>query len=347
VLSSIQLGLFVGFRRATSDLIAHSGADVWVRSAGVTHLESGVRFDDHKRYDVLAVPGVAEAQSHIVGFGQWQRPDGAEEGVLVIGLERHGTLGLPWNLVEGSIARLDEPDAVIVDDLYKAKLGITRVGEVFEIRGVRVRVVGFTHGIRSFTTAPPVFTTIDNARRFLGFRPTDTLYVLVKGKPGVPAEQLAADIKARVRDVDAVPTDAWRSAQESYWMFGTGAGISVLIAAGLGLLVGVVVVAQTIYAATIDHIREYGTLKAMGATNGYLFRVIITQAVISALIGGVLGVGIGLTAAHASQAGTTAIIVPSLLAASLLALTVLMCIVASLVSINTVVRLDPAIVFKG
>ena len=130
-------------------------------------------------------------------------------------------------------------------------------------------------------------------------------------------------------------------------MFGTGAGITVLIAAGLGLLVGVVVVAQTIYAATLDHIREYGTLKAMGATNGYLLRVIISQAVISALIGGVLGVAIGSTAAHISQQGTTAIIIPQLLASSLLGVTVLMCIIASLVSINKVVRLDPAIVFKG
>jgi putative ABC transport system permease protein len=347
VLSSIQLGLFVGFRRATSDLIAHSGADVWVRSSGVTHLESGVRFDDHKRYEILAVPGVADAQSHIVGFGQWKRPDGADEGVLVIGLERRGVLGQPWNLVEGSIARLDERDAVIVDELYKKKLGISRVGEVFEIRGVRARVVGFTRGIRSFTTAPPVFTTIDNARRFLGFQNDETLYVLVKAKPGVQPEAVAQAINTRVRDVEATPTDAWRIRQESYWMFGTGAGVTVLIAAGLGLLVGVVVVAQTIYAATIDHIREYGTLKAMGATNAYLLRVIITQAIISALVGGILGVSIGLTAAHASQSGTTAIIVPAALAGALLGLTVLMCVIASLVSINKVVRLDPAIVFKG
>jgi putative ABC transport system permease protein len=347
VLSAIQLGLFVGFRRATSDVIAHSGADVWVRSAGVTHLESAVAFSDHKRYEILAVPGVADAQSHIVAFGQWKRPDGADEGVLVIGLDRRAVLGRPWNLVEGSIARLDEPDAVIVDELYKTKLGIARVGDRFEIRGVRVRVVGFTRGIRSFTTAPPVFTTIDHARRLLGLADDRTLYVLVTTAPGQSPASVAAAIRARVSDVDAQPTEVWQRAQESYWMFGTGAGVTVLIAAGLGLLVGVVVVAQTIYSATVDHIREYGTLKAMGATNRYLLRVIITQAVISAAIGGSIGVGIGLLAARLSEAGTTAIIVPAPLALALLALTVLMCVVASLVSINTVVRLDPAMVFKG
>ena len=135
--------------------------------------------------------------------------------------------------------------------------------------------------------------------------------MLVKTAPGAAAADVARAIEAQVSDVDAVTTDEWRVAQECYWMFGTGAGITVLIAAALGLLVGIVVVAQTIYAATVDHIREYGTLKAMGATNAYLLRVIVTQAIISALIGGVLGIGIGLTAAHGSQSGTTAIIVPA------------------------------------
>lgn len=347
VLSSIQLGLFVGFRRATSDLIRFSGADIWVRSAGVTHLETPVAFSDAKRYEVLAVPGVADAQAHIVNFAQWKKPAGGDEGILVIGLERRAAMGRPWNIVEGSIDRLSEPDAVIVDELYKQKLGITRVGERFEIRGVRVRVVGFTRGIRSFTTAPPVFTTIDNARRFLRLPADQTLYVLVKTAPGAVAADVAREIEARVSDVSAATTDEWRVAQEGYWMFGTGAGITVLIAAALGLLVGIVVVAQTIYAATVDHIREYGTLKAMGATNAYLLRVIVTQAIISALIGGALGIGIGLTAAQGSQSGTTAIIVPLPLAASLLGLTVVMCAIASLVSINKVVRLDPAMVFKG
>ena len=130
-------------------------------------------------------------------------------------------------------------------------------------------------------------------------------------------------------------------------MFGTGAGITVLIAAGLGLLVGVVVVAQTIYAATVDHIREYGTLKAMGATNRYLYAVILRQALTSGLIGFGAGIVIALSVASASLKGTTAILVPTPLAGALFALTMAMCAAASIVSINKVTRLDPAMVFKG
>jgi putative ABC transport system permease protein len=130
-------------------------------------------------------------------------------------------------------------------------------------------------------------------------------------------------------------------------MFGTGAGITVLIAAGLGLLVGVVVVAQTIYAATVDHIKEYGTLKAMGATNAYLYRVILQQAALSAVAGYGIGILIAATVAQASLAGTTAIILEAPLAARSSLLTMVMCLGASIVSINKVTRIDPAMVFKG
>lgn len=347
VLSAIQLGLFVGFTRATSDVIRHSGADVWVMSRGVGNLENGVEIPEVRAYQVQAVDGVATVQSHLVAFGNWKRPDGAQEGCLLIGLELGGVMGQPWNLVAGSLADLARPDAVIVDELYRDKLGVTHLGQVLEIRGHRVRVVGFTRGIRTFTTAPPVFTSVERAQDYAGLRSDQAMYLLVKGTPGVDPEALAARIEATVPDVTALSTTAWSQKQQDYWMFGTGAGITVLIAAGLGLLVGVVVVAQTIYAATVDHIREYGTLKAMGATNGYIYRVIIRQATISGVIGYAIAIAIATVVSRGSLAGTTAIIIPAPLAVGLFALTMGMCIGASMVSINKVTRIDPAMVFKG
>ncbi len=347
VLSAIQLGLFVGFTRATADVIAQSGADVWVMSRGVANLENGVPFPESRGYRVRAVPGVAAVQEHVVAFSDWKRPDGAEEGCLVIGVDLAGTMGRPWNLVAGSVADLERPDAVIVDELYRDKLGVTHLGQTLEMRGRRVRVVGFTRGIRTFTTAPPVFASYARAQAHAGVAPGQAVFLLVKAADGVTPADLAARIEATVPDVSALTTDAWRRRQQDYWMFGTGAGITVLIAAGLGLLVGVVVVAQTIYAATVDHIREYGTLKAMGATNGYIYRVIVRQAVISGLVGYALAIAIALAVSRASLAGTTAIIIPAPLAAALLVLTLGMCVGASIVSINKVTRIDPAMVFKG
>ena len=347
LLSAIQLGLFVGFTRATSEVITHSGADVWIRSRGVTHLETAAPFLERRRHQVLQVPGVASADPHIVRFGNWTRPDGAIEGILLVGLDLESGIGRPWRLVRGRVEDLEQADAVIVDELYAAKLGITAIGDTAEIQGVRARVVGFTRGIRSFTTAPPVFTRHAQAQRYLGLPADQTMYLLVRGTAGADAAALARRIEAAVPDVTAQTTADWRAAQQYYWMFGTGAGVTVLIAAGLGLLVGVVVVAQTIYAATVDHIREFGTLKAMGATNGYIYRVIVEQAVISAVAGYAIGMSLALALAALSQRGTTAIILPWPLTAGLFGLTVGMCVLASIVSINKVTRLDPAMVFKG
>lgn len=347
VLASIQLGLFVGFTRATSDIISHSNADVWIKSAGVPNMENGEPFSERKLYQARSVPGVERAEKMIIQFGNWKRPDGAVEGCLLIGFNTRQEMGAPWNLVAGNLDDLERPDAVIIDELYKEKLGVTGLGQSVEIRGHRARVVGFTRGIRSFTTSPPVFTSFKNAQNYFGVREDDTVYILIRAARGVAPATLARDIAARVSDVDALTTEEWSRRQQFYWMFGTGAGVTVLIAAALGVLVGVVVVAQTIYSATVDHLREYGTLKAMGATNLYIYKVIIKQAVISAIIGYAIGMTIALVVAYVSQQGTTAVILPWPLVAGLFALTVTMCTAASLVSINKVTRLDPAMVFKG
>jgi putative ABC transport system permease protein len=347
VLSAVQLGLFVGFQRATSDVIRHAGADLWILSAGVTHLETGVPFSERKLYDVVATPGIAVAQKHVVRFGQWKKPDGGQETVMVVGVDLAGTMGRPWALVAGSTDRLAEPDAVIVDELYLRKLGISGIGDTAEIGGHRARVVGLTRGIRTFTTAPPVFASFKHSQDYSGVAEDQTMYVLARVALGHDPAEVAARLRHRLTDVEVSTAEDWRAGQEAYWMFGTGAGITVLIAAGLGLLVGVVVVAQTIYAATVDHIREYGTLKAMGATNAYLYRVILQQAALSAVAGYGIGIGIALVASKASLAGTTAIILEPPLAAALFALTLVMCLGASVVSINKVTRIDPAMVFKG
>ncbi|MFN8003058.1 MAG: ABC transporter permease [Acidobacteriota bacterium] len=347
VLTAVQLGLFFGFVRATSDLIDHSQADLWITSHGVTHIETAVPFPEQKLYQVLATPGVTAVEKHIVGFGQWKTPRGGEEGILLVGFNLENPLGGPWNLVAGKEEDLKEPDAVMVDELYREKLGITHLGQTVEIRGRRARVVGFTRGIRTFTTSPAVFTSFKNAQGYAGLREDQTFYLLVKAAPGVSPVALKQAIASRVSDVDVYTRAEFSRKQSFYWMFGTGAGVTVLIAAALGLLVGIVVVAQTIYASTMDHIREYGTLKAMGASNSYLYRVIIKQAAISGLIGYVIGMSMSLFVSRASMQGTTAIILPPLIIAALLVLTLLMCIGASLVSINKVTRLDPAMVFRG
>src|ERR1700733_13770275 len=166
VLIVVGLGLFVGFTVTTSSIIDKSNVDLWVVSKHTPYIEQGSAFSERKLYQVLATPGVASAEKYIVRFAQWKTPDGAEESVQAVGFHPYSGVGGPGNVVAGNLADLKTPDAVMVDELYKKKLGVTKVGEVFEINGRRARVVGFTRGIRAFTTTPYVFTSFKNAQGF-------------------------------------------------------------------------------------------------------------------------------------------------------------------------------------
>ena len=349
VLIVIQFGLFLGFATTTSNNIDHSNADLWIVFHGVTYFDTGRMFSERKFYEVLATPGVQQAEKYIQNFANWKKPDGGMENIQVIGFHPGSGLGEPWNLVAGDVLDVKQEDGVIIDELYKEKLGVSKIGDRVEIGDHRARVVGFTRGIRSFTTSPFVYTSFKNSLDYTRpeAREDQLAYILVKAAPGVSPEQLKRDLRARVTDVDIYTRDEFSRRTRFYWMFTTGAGLAVLTAALMGLVVGIAVVAQTIYAATMDHIREYGTLKAMGATNGYLYRVLIEQAVWSA----VLGYGLAMLISHfivqASEKGGALILMPLSMKFGMLFLAVLMCITAALVSINKVTRIDPAMVFRG
>ncbi len=347
VLILLQGGLFLGFATTTTSLVENSGVDLWVTSKHVPYVELGAPFNERKLYQVRAIPGVEHADKFINRWTEWKRPDGRRESVQIVGFNTETKFGGPWNLSQGSVDDLKIPDGIIVDEFYKDKLGVKNIGETFEIAGRRARVVGFTNGIRAFTTSPYIFTTFKRAQDFARVGADETVYILVKVAPGTSVEQVRSDILARVKDVEVYTSSQFASMTRNYWLFTTGAGVGVLIAAALGLVVGFVVVAQTIYATTMDHLREFGTLKAMGAPNSYVYKVIMQQAAISALIGFVLGAILAIPVVRGAQQGGAAIDVPWQMILASFFLTVLMCMGASFVSINKVTRLDPAMVFKN
>jgi len=349
VLIIVQFGLFLGFTTTTSNNIDHSQADLWIVFHGVGYFDTGRMFSERKYYDVLATPGVQQAEKYIQNFAYWKKPDGGVENVQVIGFHPDSGLGEPWNMVQGNPHDVKLEDGVIVDELYKEKLGVAKLGDRVEIGDHRARVVGFTRGIRSFTTSPFVYTSFKNALNYTRpeAREDQLTYILVKVAPGNSVGEVQENLRQRLTDVDIYTREEFSRRTRFYWMFTTGAGLAVLTAALMGLIVGIAVVAQTIYAATMDHIREYGTLKAMGATNGYLYRVLVEQAVWSA----VLGYGFALIVAHfiveGSEKGGALILMPFSMKIGMFFLAIFMCIAAALVSVNKVTRLDPAMVFKG
>jgi putative ABC transport system permease protein len=347
VLMVVQLGLFLGFARTTSNIIDHSGADLWIASKGVPYFDVAAIMPERKFYQVMAVPGVAKAEKLIVRFSTWKKPRGGEETIEVVGFNPDTRAGGPWDLESGDIEDLRQPDTVLIDESYRDKLGVSAGNELVEINGRRARVVGFTRGIRSFTTAPFVFTSFKNALNYARLGEDQMIYVLAWAVQGGDIQALKRTVAAQVSGIDVYTTAEFSRKTRYYWMFTTGAGIALLVAALMGFVVGIVVVAQTIYAATLDHLREFGTLKAMGASNTYVCLVIVKQACLSAALGYVPGIAIGFAAVRLGQWSGAPILLPWELAAGLFVLAFVMCIGASLISINKAMHIDPALVLKS
>lgn len=346
VLMGAQLALLIGFARTASTLVNHADADLWVVPLGTTNADIAGRLPLRRRHEALSVPGVASVDEYMVQFAFWRKPDGGSESVIVTGFPLASGRGGPWAMAAGSVADLHVADGVIIDRLYRDKLGVHELGQVVEINSQRARVVGFTDGIRTFTQSPFVFTTHARAQRYTRFPDDQTTYLLVKLQPGADIDQVRRALAARLPWVEVLTRGEFAHRAQRYWLVTTGAGAALLLAAALGLVVGIVIVGQTLYASTLDRLAEYATLRAIGADRGYLNRVIVKQATLSAVLGFAIGIlATGLLVLH-SRTGNVAMALPPWSLLLLAALTLFMCLAGALVSIRRITRIDPTMVFQ-
>jgi putative ABC transport system permease protein len=288
---------------------------------------------------------VAEAAPLVIGYAQWRLPGGTTTPVFIVGSELR-ELGLhPWNLVAGRMDDLSIPGAVAIDQSYFARLGVTGTGETAEIRDQKVQVVAVTKGIRSFTTTPYVFTELDRARAYTGTSLNKASYLVVRVSPDADAYAVRQELRASLPNVEVLTASEFRSRSRSFWLFGTGAGAALFAGALLGMIVGTVIVAQTLYSSTKDHINEFATLRAIGSSGMYIHKVIIFQALLSAVIGFSIASGIGWVIVRATANSALPVIMTPTLIAGLFALTVAMCVLSAVAAIVQVMRIDPAMVF--
>ena len=345
VLVTVQLGLYLGFGRTVTTMVDHASADLWVMPVGTKCFEDPSLLDERKRFQALSINGVAQAISVVIGFADWQIPAGGTTPVFIVGSDLRAGGLLPWNLIEGSLEALAIPGAVAVDRSYFKRLGISGIGSTAEIREQKVEVRAVTKGIRSFTTTPYVFTTADRARAYTGVSPSKITYLLVRVAPGVDVDSVRRRLKDNLADVDVLTPIEFRDRSRSFWLFDTGAGFALFAGALLGMIVGTVIVAQTLYSSTKDHLNEFATLRAMGSSRIYIHKVIICQALISAVIGFCLAAVIGLGVVAATADTALPIVMTPGLTLGLFAATVVMCVISAIAAIVQVTRIDPAMVF--
>lgn len=347
LLITIQLGVYLAFRSNVSVLIDHTQADIWITARGLENFDFGRPFSEKKVYEVEEAPGVEWAEKYLLSFGYWKTPGGSQETVQLVGFDPETMVGAPWSIEKGNPQDAKYFNSIFYDEAESNRLGNLPIGSETEINNHRVRVAGIVRGARSFIQSPYVFTSFKNALNLSFVTKGNTVYVLVKVAPGYSVQQVKRRIRETVKDVDVYTSGEFSKKTQDYWMINTGTGVALLAVALMGVVIGTVIVANTIYTSTTEHLKEFGTLKAIGASNWDLYAIIIEQALINSIIGFAVGMALSYGAVQAMQRGHLPILLPIPVIAGIFVLTVMMCLWSSLLSIYKVTRIDPALVFKS
>lgn len=345
-LALIQLGLYRGFRENASVVVDHSEGEVWVCAEFHRNFDFPRPLNETHLAKVRATPGVAWAAPMLIVFGHWKLAEGSTQTVEVVGFDAAQRVGGPWRMKSGLPEDLAPPACVSVDVTAAGQLPEVGLGSEAEVNGIRVKVTAITEEIRSFQGNPIVFANLDTARA-IGRLDSDAIHYAIAGlAPGAEASAVLPRLTS-IEHVEAYTRRDFSLKAQMYWLRSTGAGMALAFAAFMGLLVGVVVAGQVLYTSTLEHLREWGTLKAIGATNSQVTLAIVAQAIswalpAHAIAGGLLWVSMQVISGKGLR--------PSLDFHSYLVLgllTVCVCVLASLLSVVRVMRLEPADVFKA
>ena len=351
VLVNLQGGLLLGMIQKASLLVDYGKADIWVGHRHTTSVDMGTFIPERWIHRIRSLDGVERADPYVVEFGQTTMPDGRFENVVIVGSEAASLMGNAWIMAEGDPRAVRDPDGIFVDVYDVDRLGDCKVGDVREINNHRARIVGMTKGIVSFTTNPYIFTTLQRARtKFggtMGIAADQCSYFLVRAKPGVDIPVLCDRIRERVPELDVYDRRSYSWVCMQFWLTRTGIGISFGLAAFLGLLVGLAVVAQTLYATVTERIREFGTLKAMGADDTVIARFLIAQALGNAGLGSILGLLAAFGIGHVMGSPRAPVVLTPEVAALSVALMVVVCLGAAWLPYLRIRRIDPADVLRG
>lgn len=343
----IQGGLFVGILSNSYITIDKLNADLWVTSKNTPNVDFAHYYPENRLERVRSTPGVARADNLLVGFVGIALPTGAAETLMIYGLEDFAAWKFPWHIDAGNTEDLKRGPYMLLDQSARKRFGAFQVGDYREVSGRRMKIIGSTQEARSFTTTPIAFMDYHQAQSLNPNYDQKTAYMLVKLAPGADRESVRRELQTRLPYNDVFTKEEWATRSRDYWIKSTGIGFNMYLTVFLGCLVGLVIVAQTLYSSTMEHIREFGTVKAIGGSNWDIYLIIGRQAAIAAIVGYL----VGLVPAFAIRPWLTKvdlklIISPSFLVTSFV-VTLAMCLGAAAISFRKVSAIDPGLVFRG
>jgi putative ABC transport system permease protein len=343
----VQVGLFLGLMDNASLTINKIPADLWVTSHNTPNVDFAHTFPETYVNRVRSIPGVERADNLIVWFMNMNLPNGAVEGTEVYAMEDFPRWSFPWNVQEGNLADLRRGNYFFLDDSAKKRYGAFEVGEYREILGRRLKIIGRTMDAKSFTTTPLTFLDYRLAQSLSPDQLRgNTTYILVKLAPGADVEAARREIQRRLPYNDVYTRAEFASRSRSYWIVSTGLGLNMYLTVFLGCLVGIVVVAQTLYTSTMEHIKEFGTVKAIGGGNADIYAILGKQAAIAAVFGFALGALMAYAIRPLIYKIDLKLVIPTQFSVIVFFGSIVLCLAAAMISFRKVASIDPALVFR-
>lgn len=351
-----QASIFTGYILRMSAWIKDTGgADLWIMDPQSDHTDDSKKIVDTALQRVRSIDGVAWAVPMFKGYMAARLPDGRVQQIRVVGLDDASLFGGPPSMKEGELAALRQDRAIIVNNADVAKkFKLTRgdahrdlrVGDRIDINDHDTVVAGIYDKSPEFFWEPVVYTTYTRALRIAPPQRKQLQFVLAKLQPGADVAAVAARIR-ETTGLAAYTSEQFSRVTMWYIMIQTGILVNFGITIALGFVIGVLVSALLLYTFMLEHARHFAALKAMGATNWTIVRMVGLQVTTV----GVLGFGLGLGAAAISgrvlAGGDLAFRmvwqIPIIGAVAIL----ICCMGAGLLSLVRVLRIEPGVVFKS
>lgn len=346
VLIALQWGMLLGMFTFASAAVDRSRADIWLGGPNIQSADLSRPIFERYLARLAVQPEVDQTEIYVQERTLWIRPDGSVEICSVIGSRlEDGALGAVQELTPDLRRRLTEDGAVVIDESDREPLGIKEVGDVAEIFGHRVKIVGFLNGFRGPAGAH-VFCSIDTARRLLHMSADQASYVLARCGQPAETDAVVQRLRSSYPGLSVFAADDLSRRSRLYWLTKTKGGLALGYAAVLGLLVGSVVTAQTLYAATAAQLREYALLWAVGIPVRRMAALVLAQA----FWVGVAGVALALPAifalAKAANELKVVVLLPPWLLVATVVVTMVMALGSGLAGLRSLRRIEPAVLLR-
>lgn len=341
----MQTGIYSGYMKNVSIWIDSCSADLWISSPSTVNIDTARPMSENVHPLVEATPGIAWAEKMIHGWAYITLPDGAGLWSQVNGFDPDTGIGGPPEMLVGSFADLKKPGTYIVDESSMPMMHGARVGDKLENYDYKMEIVGLCRGVKSVSTYPIMFASYRTCQEQSLWMQDKMNFVAAKFESGTDRE-MAMERLRRIPNVEIFTREGLGAAAQHYWKTKTGIGVGIGLTVTLAFFVGFVIVGQTMYASTVERLREYATLKALGSTSLEICSIIGVQAVLVGVAGYALGAFGIFLAQQGSMNTIIAIDVGAGLFAVIFAATMLLCLGSSVLSILRVLRVDPALVFR-